>query len=107
MIKTILLYIKCYKAATHVDCFSLNNNGRLAFLNLLSIYKGSVAWQTIMQQARKVINTTYYQKDLSNFNFDNYCNRHIAAQNNLLTLEPEYAMDGKSQVTAFLEVYST
>ena len=47
-------------AATYDNMFASTNNGRLAFLNLLAIYEGIDACQSIVQQVKKVINHTYY-----------------------------------------------
>jgi hypothetical protein len=70
-------------------------------LLLLSNYEGADARQTAITNARNTISTASFRDDLPTFTFDDYCNRHLSANNELL--RRKVPIDGPSQVAAFLQ----
>lgn len=87
----------------HVKCHQATRNVRAAFLELQQVYEGSNTQQAIVQQVMDTIHNMYYTKDLSNFNFVNYCNRHMRANNNLAKQGDKFRINPTSQVTNILK----
>ena len=87
-------------ADTYVDRFNDTSDGRSAYILLLQNFEGDDARQTAIAQARQIIQSAHYHKDTQNFTFDDYCNKHIAANNELD--RRNVSLDGPSQVIAFL-----
>jgi Reverse transcriptase (RNA-dependent DNA polymerase) len=86
------------QAETYVDN---NNDVQDAWDKLVSNYEGHDAKSSNIQKAREMINTSHWTRNSQNFTFDDYCNRHIKANNELDRYKSN--VDGESQVNAFLK----
>jgi hypothetical protein len=87
-------------ADTHVDRYSDSSDGQAAYQMLVATYEGDDARQTAIAKARSTITNAHYYRDSANFTFDDYCNKHLAANHELLRWK--VPLDGSSQVTAFI-----
>jgi hypothetical protein len=85
-------------AETFVDN---NNNVQDAWTKLIMNYEGRDARGANIQKAREMIANAHWTRNTHNFNFDDYCNRHIKANHELDRYESN--VDGESQVNAFLK----
>jgi hypothetical protein len=54
----------------------------------------------VIAKARRTISNAHYSWDNANFTFDDYCNKHLSANNELL--QRKVPLGGPSQVTAFI-----
>ena len=84
-------------AEAHIDSTS---DVQVAWDNLIKIYEGVDARSTIIGNAREAIRTAHWSRDTQNFNLDDYCNKHICANNDLNRYQSN--VDGASQVNQFL-----
>ncbi len=87
-------------ADTHVDLYKSTLDGRAAYQALVTNYEGDDAKRLAIQRARRIIATSHFQRRSTNFTFDDYCNRHITANNELE--RRKVPLDGPSQVQAFM-----
>jgi hypothetical protein len=85
-------------ADTFVDS---NNNIQDAWAQLLQNYEGHDAKSANIQKAREMISTAHWTGNSMNFTFDDYCNRHVKANNELDRYNAN--VDGESQVNLFLK----
>jgi hypothetical protein len=88
-----------------VDQFQETNDGRGAYLLLLSNFQGADARQMAITNVRNTISTSFYRDDSWTVTFDDYCNWHLSANNELLRRKAP--IDGPSQVAAFLQGITT
>ena len=88
-------------AETHIESFEKKSDGRNAWLFLKTKYEGEDARNAAIAVARKDISSATWERNVKNWNFDDYCLRHIRANNTL----SKYGVpvDGPSQVRAFLD----
>ena len=88
-------------AETHIESYEKKSDGRNAWLCLKTKFKGDDARNAAIAVARKEISSASWERNLKNWNFDDYCNRHTRANNTL----SKYGVpvDGPSQVRAFLD----
>ena len=84
-------------AQTFVDN---NNDVQEAWAQLVRNYEGIDARSANIQKARETIATSHWSRNTHNFTFDDYCNRHVKANNELERYNSN--VDGESQVNAFL-----
>lgn len=85
-------------AETFVDN---NNDVQDAWAHLIRNYEGHDARSANIQKARETINTAHWTRNSQNFTFDDYCNKHVKANNELDRYSSN--VDGESQVNAFLK----
>jgi hypothetical protein len=85
-------------AETFVDN---NNDVQDAWAQLVRNYEGHDAKNANIQKARDTINSAHWVRNTQNFSFDDYCNRHVKANNELDRYNSN--VDGESQVNAFLK----
>ena len=71
-------------AATYVDTFQTTHDGRGAWLYLLNLFDGGDAKETLAREARRMIKESYFSKESRNFSSEDYCNKHIRANNRLI-----------------------
>jgi hypothetical protein len=84
-------------AETFVDN---NNDVQDAWAQLTTNYEGHDARNANIQKARQQIMSAHWVRNSQNFNFDDYCNKHIKANNELDRYNAN--VDGESQVNSFL-----
>jgi len=88
-------------ADTYVDEAANTKDGNGAWMNLMSVYEGDDAKEAIAREGRNIIEHTKFIKESRNFTLEDYCNKHLRA-NNLL----KYAKQGRppsDQVYKFLQ----
>jgi hypothetical protein len=87
-------------AQTHIDRHSVTSDGRLAFWELKLFYEGDDAKQARITEARRTLKNATYYKDTDKYTFDEYCVKHLKANNDLTKCGVPY--DGMSAVNDFL-----
>jgi hypothetical protein len=70
-------------AGTHIDQLAGTTDGRSAYELLRLNYEGTDYRQTQINNARHILNHAFYHKDSPTFKFDNYCHRHLTANNDI------------------------
>ena len=87
-------------ADTYVTEFESRGEGRAAWLALLVAFEGDDARNAAIALARNTIQTSIWEKNTRNYTFDDYCTRHIKANNELTRYG--VPIDGATQVHAWL-----
>jgi len=88
-------------AETHIEAFVTLGDGRNAWNFLKTRYEGEDARNAAITLARNDISSASWERNLKNWSFDDYCMRHIWANNTLNKYR--VPVDGPSQVRAFLD----
>jgi hypothetical protein len=68
-------------AETYLTDYEKTGNGRGAWKELLVAYEGEDATNTAITSARNDIRTTTWERNTKNWTFDQYCLKHIRANN--------------------------
>jgi hypothetical protein len=88
-------------AETYVDLYRGTRDGQAAWMNLHSKFDGRDAQETIARQGREMIRSAHFHSSTSRFSLEDYCNRHIRA--NQLLSSVNQAKPGREQVELFLQ----
>jgi len=88
-------------ADTYVDEAAETKDGNGAWMNLMSVYEGDDAKEAIAREGRTIIDKTKFTKESRNFTLEDYCNKHLRA-NNLLKYAKQ-SRPASDQVYKFLQ----
>jgi hypothetical protein len=98
----VLQILRQWTSGGTADTFVDNNNDvQEAWTQLIRNYEGHDARNANIQKARETIIQAHWTRNTQNFTFDDYCNRHIKANNELDRYGAN--VDGESQENAFLK----
>jgi len=79
--QTLLAWINDGLAATYAMNHKTTLNSRSLWLDLVNAYEGEDAKQLAISAAQNTIATTYFTHESMNFTFTDYCNKHMATNN--------------------------
>jgi hypothetical protein len=98
----VLQILRQWTSGGTADTFVDNSNDvQDAWSQLVRNYEGHDAKSANIQKARDTINSAHWTRNTQNFTFDDYCNKHVKANNELDRYDSN--VDGESQVNAFLK----
>jgi len=100
--QTLLAWINDGSATTYAINHKTTLDVRSLWLDLVNAYKGEDVKQLAISVARNTIATTYFTHESMSCTFTDYCNEHMAANNELLLRG--VPMDGVSQVIQSIKV---
>ena len=92
-------------AETHVDNYRTTRDGRGAWLEMHAVFDGADSLEAIARDARAIISSADFYSETRNYTIDDYCNKHIRANNMLRTAGQ--AREPFEQVEVFLEGIKT
>lgn len=87
-------------AETYLSDYEKNGDGRQAWFTLLTAYEGDDAKNAAITSARNDIRQTTWERNSKNWNFDQYCLKHIRAHNILKRYD--VPMDEPTKVREFI-----
>jgi hypothetical protein len=93
-------WTKSGSAKTYVDQYQETQDGRGAYLELITAFEGQDARYTAIITAQSRIESAYFERPTWNFTFEDYCMKHIKANNELRHYQVE--APGELQVSKFL-----
>jgi hypothetical protein len=93
-------WTKSGSAKTYVDRYQETQDGRGAYLELITAFEGQDARRTAINTAQSRIESDYFERPTRNFAFEDYCMKHIKANDELRRYQVE--TPGELQVSKFL-----
>jgi hypothetical protein len=93
-------WTKSGSAKTYVDRYRETQDGRGAYLELVTAFDGQDARRTAINTAQSRIKSAYFEHPMRNFTFEDYCTKHIEANDELRRYQVE--TPGELQVSKFL-----